>query len=63
LSRFGEVPHGKVKLRDGMACTEKELMQYVNCRLSVFKALRAVDFVDQIPKTATGKPRRLAQDE
>ena len=56
--RFGEAPHAKVNLRSGAACTERELMRYVNERLSVFKALRAVEFVQEIPKTVTGKPKR-----
>ena len=56
--RFGEVAHAKVKLRSGAVCTERDLLQHVNERLSVFKALRSVEFVDEIPKTVTGKPRR-----
>jgi len=56
---FGEAPHAKVKLVPGMSCTEKELLQQVNRQLSVFKALRGLTFVDEIPKTVTGKPRRL----
>ena len=57
-ARFGEVPHAKVKLRSGAVCAERELLQYVNERVSVFKALRSVEFVDEMPKTVTGKPRR-----
>jgi long-chain acyl-CoA synthetase len=56
--RLGEAPRAKVKLVRGALCGEKELLQYVNQRLSVFKALRGVEFVDEIPKTVTGKPRR-----
>jgi acyl-coenzyme A synthetase/AMP-(fatty) acid ligase len=56
--RFGEVPHAKVKLRAGATCTEREIMRHVNEKVSVFKSLRAVQFVDEIPKTVTGKPRR-----
>ena len=58
--RFGEAPHAKVKLKAGAACTEGELMRHVNERLSIFKTLRSVEFVDEIPKTVTGKPRRWA---
>lgn len=56
--RFGEVPRAKVKLRPGAACGEKDLLQYANAGLSVFKWLRGVEFVDEIPRTVTGKPRR-----
>ena len=48
-----------MKLRAGAVCAERELLRYVNDRLSVFKSLRAVEFVDEIPKTVTGKPRRI----
>ena len=57
-ARFGEVPHGRVKLRNGAVCTERELLRHVNERVSVFKALRGVEFVEEIPKTVTGKPKR-----
>ena len=57
-ARFGEVPRAKVKLRAGVECAEKEILQYANEKLSVFKALRLIEFVDEISKTVTGKPRR-----
>jgi len=60
--RFGEAPRAKVKLRAGAACAERELLGHVNDRLSVFKALRGVEFVEEIPKTATGKPRRWSPE-
>ncbi len=62
-ARFGEVPHGNVKLRAGTQCTERELLRFANERLSVFKALRAVEFVNEIPKTVTGKPKRSGISE
>lgn len=60
--RFGEAPHAKVKLRGEAVCTERELLRYVNERLSVFKSLRGVEFVEEIPKTVTGKPKRPASE-
>ncbi|HWP58047.1 MAG TPA: class I adenylate-forming enzyme family protein [Candidatus Acidoferrales bacterium] len=59
-ARFGEVPHARVKLRAGAAGDARELMRYVNERVSVFKALRAIQFVDELPKTVTGKVKRGA---
>ena len=58
--RFGEAPHAKVKLRAGASCTERELLRHVNDKLSVFKSLRGVEFVEEIPKTVTGKPKRTS---
>ncbi|MEX2208515.1 MAG: benzoate-CoA ligase family protein [Myxococcota bacterium] len=60
-------PHGLVKPRafvvlasaarasDGLA---RELQEFVKARLSPHKYPRRVDFVDELPKTATGKIRR-----
>jgi len=56
--RFGEVPHAKVKLVAGAESGAKELMRYVNERVSVFKALRSIELVDYLPKTLSGKIRR-----
>ena len=56
--RFGEAPHAKVKLATGSNCTQQELLRYANKNLSLFKALRRIEFVDAIPKTVTGKTRR-----
>ena len=58
--RFGEAPRAKIKLRTGATASEKELLDFANEKLSVFRTLRAVEFVDEIPKTSTGKPRRWA---
>jgi long-chain acyl-CoA synthetase len=57
-ARFGEAPRAKVKLRSGMKTTEKEILDFANDRLSVFFMLRGLEFVSDIAKTATGKPRR-----
>jgi len=56
--RFGEVPHCKIKLRPGATSGEKDLMRWANERLSVFKVLRKLEVVENIPKTVTGKLRR-----
>jgi len=56
--RFGQVPHAKIKLVPGAVCEERELMRWINQKLAVFKSIRKVEFVDELPKTATGKARR-----
>ena len=56
--RFGEVPHAKVKPRADAAPSAIGLLRFVNDRVSVFKSLRKLEFVDHIEKTATGKPKR-----
>ncbi len=56
--RFGEVPHAKVVLQPGSDRTQKELLQYVNRSLSVFKAVRQIQIVAHLAKTQTGKIKR-----
>jgi long-chain acyl-CoA synthetase len=60
--RFGEVPHAKVKLHEGAESTKREILSYVNEKVSVFKSLRGVEFVNSIAKTLTGKPQRLSRE-
>ena len=57
-ARFGEVPHAKVKRRTTSSTSERDLLRFVNDRLSILKALRKVDFVSELPRTDTGKIKR-----
>jgi long-chain acyl-CoA synthetase len=54
----GEIPVAFVVLRDGSVASEKmkqELCEFVAARLTYYKQPRAVQFVEAIPKTASGK--------
>ncbi len=53
--KWGETPHAFVILKPGMETTESELRQFTRDRLAHFKAPHSVRFVDELPKTATGK--------
>jgi fatty-acyl-CoA synthase len=53
--RWGEAPHAFVVLKSGATATEPELIAYTRDRLAHFKAPHSVKFVDELPKTATGK--------
>ncbi len=53
--RWGEAPHAFVILKPGAQTTEEELRQFTRDRLAHFKAPHTVTFVDELPKTATGK--------
>ncbi|KPL53965.1 O-succinylbenzoate--CoA ligase [Prosthecomicrobium hirschii] len=57
--RWGESPHAFVVLREGVSATEDELKQYVRETLAHFKTPQWVSFVDQLPKTATGKVQKF----
>ncbi len=56
--RWGESPHAFVVLRPGATATEDEMKQFIHDRLAHFKTPQWVTFVDELPKTATGKVQK-----
>jgi fatty-acyl-CoA synthase len=57
--RWGESPHAFVILREGVKTTEEELKLHVRKSLAHFKTPQWVTFVDELPKTATGKVQKF----
>ena len=57
--RWGESPHAFVVLRHGASVTEDELREFARSHLAHFKAPHAVSFVEELPKTATGKIQKF----
>jgi len=59
-ARLGEVPHALVKLRShaNRAGLEEELRGYCQDSLSAFKIPQTIRFVDQLPRTGSGKLKR-----
>jgi acyl-CoA synthetase (AMP-forming)/AMP-acid ligase II len=53
--RWGEAPHAFVVLKSGRSATEAELLSFARDNLAHFKAPHSVTFLDELPKTATGK--------
>src|SRR6185295_12483025 len=53
--KWGEAPHAYVVLKSGQTATEAELIALCRERLAHFKAPHSVTFVQELPKTATGK--------
>ena len=53
--KWGEAPHAFVVLRPGQQATERELIDFVREKMAHFKAPHSVNFVNELPKTATGK--------
>jgi fatty-acyl-CoA synthase len=53
--QWGEAPHAFVVLKPGATATDEELRQFARERLAHFKVPRAFNFVQELPKTATGK--------
>ncbi|MDT3399305.1 acyl--CoA ligase family protein [Streptomyces sp. B1866] len=61
--KWGERPKAFVVLKDGQAATEEDLLAHARERIARFKAPREVAFVDELPKTSTGKVRKYALRE
>jgi acyl-CoA synthetase (AMP-forming)/AMP-acid ligase II len=57
--KWGETPQAFVVLRDGTSATEEEIIAFARDRLAHFKAPRGVTFIDELPKTATGKIQKF----
>lgn len=56
--KWGESPHAFVMLRPGAEASEAEIKQFVRDNLAHFKTPQWVTFVDELPKTATGKVQK-----
>ena len=53
--KWGETPNAFVVLKDGASATEAELVAFARDHMAHFKAPRKFEFVEGLPKTATGK--------
>jgi fatty-acyl-CoA synthase len=57
--QWGETPHAFVVLRAGASALPETLRAFARERLAHFKCPRAFHFVDELPKTATGKIKKF----
>jgi len=59
----GEIPKAFVQVRAGATVTADELMAFVKERIADYKRVREVEFIDKVPRTASGKilRRELAE--
>ncbi|GAC1452333.1 MAG: long-chain fatty acid--CoA ligase [Ktedonobacterales bacterium] len=62
-AQAGEVPHAFVVLHAGQSATAEQLMEYTNSRVAKYKAIRAVTFVESVPRTPSGKILRRVLKE
>ncbi|MFD1447962.1 long-chain-fatty-acid--CoA ligase [Oceanobacillus profundus] len=53
--KWGETPHAVVVVRDGATVTEEEIIAFARERLAHYKAPTSVSFVEELPKTGSGK--------
>ncbi|ALG85356.1 AMP-binding protein [Gordonia phthalatica] len=56
--KWGERPKAFAVLRPGAELTEAEAIAHVKSQIASYKAPREVEFVDDLPKTSTGKIRK-----
>lgn len=56
---WGERVHAVVVLQDGATLSLDELRLHVKTLIAGFKSPRSLDFVDKLPRTATGKTSKL----
>lgn len=57
--KWGEVPKAVIVLQEGAEVTEQEIITYCRDNMARFKAPKSVEFVDALPKTATGKIQKF----
>lgn len=57
--KWGEVPKAIIVPNDGATVTEQGIIDYCRSEMAHFKAPKAVEFMDALPKTATGKLQKF----
>jgi fatty-acyl-CoA synthase len=62
-SKWGEVPKALVVLKPGQCTSETELITFCRNHMAHFKAPKSVEFLDNLPKTATGKVQKFTLRE
>ncbi len=56
--RWGEVPKAFVVLEAGTTADEAEIVAFVRERIAHYKAPKAMEFLDALPRTSTGKVQK-----
>ena len=60
----GELPKAFVVLKDGENVSADDIKQFVAAKVATYKQVRLLEFVDAIPKSASGKIlRRMLRDQ
>lgn len=57
--KWGEVPYAIVVPRPGMIVSEEELIRFCREKMAAFKCPKGVSLVAELPKTASGKIRKV----
>jgi len=60
----GEAPKAFIELREGEAATEAEIRAYCKAKMAPYKVPVAVEFIEEVPRSASGKAiRRILRDK
>jgi fatty-acyl-CoA synthase len=57
--KWGETPKALIVLREGHSATEDEVIEFTREHLAHFKCPTSVEFVESLPRTATGKLQKF----
>jgi fatty-acyl-CoA synthase len=57
--KWGETPKALIVLKAGQGATEQEVIEFTRQHLAHFKCPTSVDFVETLPRTATGKLQKF----
>lgn len=57
--KWGETPKALIVLREGHTATEDELIQFCRDNMAHFKCPTSIEFVDELPRTVTGKLQKF----
>jgi fatty-acyl-CoA synthase len=57
--KWGETPKGLVVLRDGDTATEEEMISFCRDNMAHFKCPTSIEFIDELPRTVTGKLQKF----
>ena len=55
---WGQNPRAVIVVKAGETCTEKEILDFCKEKLAGFKRPTSVVFIDELPRTSTGKVQR-----
>lgn len=56
--KWGEVPRAVVTVREGASLTQEDIQAHLDGRLARYKIPKSVVFVEEMPRTASGKIRK-----
>ncbi len=57
-TKWGEVPRAAIVVREGYELSEQDVLSYLDGKLARYKIPKSVVFVDDMPRTASGKVRK-----